>query len=168
MTFRFSYAIIGINESMYLLIWSIANGIMLTSMQGSVTMIYEVTNSKNISALFGKWEETLIWSCLQGIMGKLYTDDWDNSTATMAILGDFTFFAGKPNMELISYKPDWCHQDFHQRRISPKRARLCMRRKTDIGMLTAKSISQLGRAKQIFRFLSRETRVPLQSYLHSD
>ncbi len=75
-------------------------------------MIYEVTNSKNISALFGKWEETLIWSCLQGIMGKLYTDDLDNSTATMAILGNFTFFAGKPNMELISYKPDWCQQDF--------------------------------------------------------
>lgn len=85
---------------------------MLTSMQGSVTMIYEVTNSKNISALFGKWEETLIWSCLQGIMGKLYADELNNPTATMAILGDFTFFAGKPNMELVSYKPDWCKQNF--------------------------------------------------------
>ena len=75
-------------------------------------MIYEIKNSQNISALFGKWEETLIWSCLQGIMGKLYADDLVNPATAMAILGDFTFFAGKPSMELISYKPDWCNQNF--------------------------------------------------------
>lgn len=75
-------------------------------------MIYEVTNNKNISNLFGKWEETLIWSCLQGIMGKLYADNLGSPTAAMAILGDFTFFAGNPNIELVSYKPDWCKQDF--------------------------------------------------------
>ncbi len=75
-------------------------------------MIYEVTHNKNISDLFGKWEETLIWSCLQGIMGKLYADDFDYPTAVMAILGDFTFFAGKSNIELLAYKPDWCKQDF--------------------------------------------------------
>lgn len=69
-------------------------------------MIYEVTHNKNISDLFGKWEETLIWSCLQGIMGKLYADDFDYPTAVMAILGDFTFFAGKSNIELVAYKPD--------------------------------------------------------------
>lgn len=75
-------------------------------------MIYEVTNNQTISALFGEWEETLIWSCLQGIMGKLYADDLDNPASVMAILGDFTFFAGKPSIELISYKPVWCTQNF--------------------------------------------------------
>lgn len=30
----------------------------------------------------------------------------------MAIIGDFTLFAGKPNIELVSYKPDWCTQYF--------------------------------------------------------
>lgn len=75
-------------------------------------MVCEVTNNKNISDLFGKWEETLIWSCLQGIMGKLYADDLDSPTAAMAVLGDFIFFAGKPNMELVSYKPAWCKQSF--------------------------------------------------------
>lgn len=75
-------------------------------------MVYEVTNSKTISNLFGKWEETLIWSCLQGIMGKLYADDLNNPTAAMAVLGDFTFFAGKASMELVSFKPAWCKQDF--------------------------------------------------------
>lgn len=66
-------------------------------------MIYEIKNSHNVSALFDEWEETLIWSCLQGIMGKLYADDLVNPTAAMAILGDFTFFAGKPSVEFISY-----------------------------------------------------------------
>lgn len=75
-------------------------------------MIYEVTDALKISALFGKWEEPMIWSCLQGVMGKIYADNLNNPTAAMAILGDFTFFAGKPNMELVSSKPAWCTQDF--------------------------------------------------------
>lgn len=75
-------------------------------------MVYEITDTNNVSSLFGKWEETLIWSCLQGIMGKIYADNLNTPTAAMAIIGDFTFFAGKPNMELVSYKPDWCTQSF--------------------------------------------------------
>lgn len=75
-------------------------------------MIYEVTDTHKVSALFGKWEEPMIWSCLQGVMGKIYADNLNNPTAAMAILGDFTFFAGKPNMELVSSKPAWCTQDF--------------------------------------------------------
>lgn len=75
-------------------------------------MIYELKNSKDASALFGQWEETLIWSCLQGVMGNIYADDVNHPTAVMAIIGDFTFFAGKPSVELVSYKPDWRTQDF--------------------------------------------------------
>lgn len=30
----------------------------------------------------------------------------------MAIIGDFAFLAGKPNIELASYKPAWCTQTF--------------------------------------------------------
>ena len=75
-------------------------------------MIYEITDTGNVSSLFGNWEETLIWSCLQGIMGKIYADDRNTPTSAMAIIGDFTFFAGKPNIELVSYKPDWCTQNF--------------------------------------------------------
>ncbi len=75
-------------------------------------MVYEITDTNNVSSLFGKWEETLIWSCLQGIMGKIYADDLNNPTAAMAMIGDFIFFAGKPNIELVSYKPAWCIQNF--------------------------------------------------------
>lgn len=75
-------------------------------------MVYEITDTNNVSSLFGQWEETLIWSCLQGIMGKIYADNLNTPTAAMAIIGDFTFFAGKPNIELVSYKPDWCAQNY--------------------------------------------------------
>lgn len=74
--------------------------------------VYEMTETEHVSSLFGNWEETLIWSCLQGIMGKVYADDGNTPTAAMAIIGDFTFFAGKPNLELVSYKPDLCTQNF--------------------------------------------------------
>ncbi len=75
-------------------------------------MIYEISDTQTVSALFDGWEETLIWSCLQGIMGKIYADNQHHPTAAMAVLGDFTFFAGKPNAELVSYKPDACTRDF--------------------------------------------------------
>lgn len=119
MTFHFTYAKISIRKHINSVFQQVAGSIKASwlsnsckFMQRSNTMIYEIPPGKNISALFGNWEETLIWSCLQGIMGKLYANDLKNPTAGMAILGDFTFFAGKPDMELVSYKPDWCHQNF--------------------------------------------------------
>lgn len=75
-------------------------------------MIYEITNPDNVSSLFGNWEETMIWSCLQGIMGNIYADDPTRPTAAMATVGNFTFFAGRPNAELVSFKPHWCTDDF--------------------------------------------------------
>ncbi len=50
----------------------------------------------------------MIWSCLQGIMGKIYGDDRICPDAAMAVLGDFAFFSGKPAKELVMYKPGWC------------------------------------------------------------
>lgn len=75
-------------------------------------MIHEIIDASSVSPLFGQWEETLIWSCLQGFMGKIYADDLKHPTAAMAVLGDFTFFAGIPCPELVSYKPGWCTQNY--------------------------------------------------------
>lgn len=75
-------------------------------------MIYEVNGEQKAAALFGGWQETMIWSCVQGVMGHLYTDSVQNPKSVMAVLGDFCFFAGAANQELVSYKPDWCEQDF--------------------------------------------------------
>lgn len=65
---------------------------------------------ENIKDIFGNWDETIIWSCLQGVMGEIHTSV--TGDAAMAILGDFAFYAGKPNEELIRFKPESCKQDF--------------------------------------------------------
>lgn len=75
-------------------------------------MIYEISNNKYIEKLFGDWQETLIWSCLQGVMGKLYVTNEEDPDCVMALLGDFCFFAGEPNEEMVSFKPEGCRQDF--------------------------------------------------------
>ena len=75
-------------------------------------MVYRIQDGKTAEALFAGWEESLIWSCLRGTMGYLYADAQDEPHSAMAILGDFVFFAGKPNRELAVYKPDWCTRDF--------------------------------------------------------
>lgn len=50
--------------------------------------------NKTPQQIFQNWDETLIWSCLQGIMGELHTNTTQD--AAMAVLGDFVFFRGKP------------------------------------------------------------------------
>lgn len=65
---------------------------------------------EKIYKIFGNWNETIIWSCLQGIMGEIYTNLSED--AAMAILGDFAFYAGNPSEELVKYKPESCKQDF--------------------------------------------------------
>lgn len=64
-------------------------------------MIFELKETQKAASLFGDWQETLIWSCLQGIMGKIYADPLENPVSAMAVLGDFCFPAGKPDRELI-------------------------------------------------------------------
>lgn len=65
---------------------------------------------KVIESIFDSWDETIIWSCLQGVMGEIHTNSTED--AAMAILGDFAFFAGKPCEDLIRWKPESCKQDF--------------------------------------------------------
>lgn len=65
---------------------------------------------ENIKEIFKNWDETLIWSCLQGVMGEIHTTSEED--AAMAILGDFAFYAGTPKEELIRFKPQSCQQDF--------------------------------------------------------
>lgn len=75
-------------------------------------MVYEVKDTERVSELLRGWQETLIWSCLQKVMGHLYTNSIEKPDSVMAILGDFTFFAGVPDRELVMYKPECCKQEF--------------------------------------------------------
>ncbi len=49
--------------------------------------------------LFKDWQETMLWSCFQGHMGKLTVNCSENPTAAQVAIGDFCFFAGMPDVE---------------------------------------------------------------------
>lgn len=56
---------------------------------------------EKIAPFFAGWDETLIWSCLQGCMGAAAADDERRPASARITVGDFCFFAGKPNRALI-------------------------------------------------------------------
>ena len=69
-------------------------------------MIFELEDTSKVEKLFAGWEETLIYSCLQKVMGKVLVTDTDNPVSAMAFVGCFAFLAGEPDRELIINKPD--------------------------------------------------------------
>ncbi len=75
-------------------------------------MVHKLKDTGRARHIFGAWEETIIWSCLQGIMGHIYADDEQCPHSAAAMLGDFAFFAGRPARELILHKPEDCPKDF--------------------------------------------------------
>lgn len=66
-------------------------------------MIQELTRPQNATAVFEGWEDTIVLSCLSGMMGHIYGDDLVNPCAALAVLGDFCFFTGRPSPELIDF-----------------------------------------------------------------
>lgn len=55
-----------------------------------------------IAPFFEGWEETLIWSCLQGCMGYAATDDDEKPSSALITVGDFCFLAGTPSQTLVA------------------------------------------------------------------
>lgn len=69
-------------------------------------------NLINIAPLFADTEETMVFSCLQGVMGQAYADNAQNPTCAKIVIADFCFFAGKPNEELVKHRPEEYKSDF--------------------------------------------------------
>ena len=69
-------------------------------------MIYELTDTSKVKPLFEGWNETLIYSCLQKVMGKIFVTDPDSPVSAMAYVGCFAFYAGVPDKELAMAKPE--------------------------------------------------------------
>lgn len=57
-----------------------------------------------MAVLFAGWQQTMIWSCVQGCMGAVYARQGGKPEAAKAVVGGFCFFAGKPDQELMEYK----------------------------------------------------------------
>ena len=68
-------------------------------------MIYELNDTTKAEKLFDGWEETLVYSCLQKVMGKIFVTDKKNPRSAMAFVGCFAFYAGEPDKELVTQKP---------------------------------------------------------------
>ena len=71
---------------------------------------------KAVSPLFDGWQETMVWSCLQGVMGTVYgtilPEIPGDYRAAAAVLGDFIFLAGEPEKELLFYLDRNCRKEF--------------------------------------------------------
>ena len=52
-----------------------------------MAMVYEITDTTQVASLFAGWEETLIYSCLQQVMGKIYVTDVENVKSACAYVG---------------------------------------------------------------------------------
>lgn len=65
-------------------------------------MVYELKDRAKAAPLFAGMEDSMIASCLQGMMdSKIYVTDPDNPKSAMAHLADFAFLAGEPDRALV-------------------------------------------------------------------
>lgn len=64
-----------------------------------------------IAHFFEGWEETAVWSCLQGCMGKAFADDRENPKAAGIVVGDFCFVAGEPTGDLVKQIVEQCEEE---------------------------------------------------------
>ena len=69
-------------------------------------MIYELDDTEKVRQIFEGWQETLIYSCLQKVMGKVFVTETEKPQAACAYVGCFAFYAGKPDKELVMNKPN--------------------------------------------------------------
>lgn len=69
-------------------------------------MVYVLDDTSKVEEMFAGWEETLIYSCLQKVMGRIYVTDLERPKSAFAFVGCFGFFAGEPDRELVMNKPD--------------------------------------------------------------
>lgn len=69
-------------------------------------MVYELAETFKVKHIFEGWNETMIYSCLQKVMGKIYVTNLESPVSAMAHVGCFAFFAGVPDKELVMEKPD--------------------------------------------------------------
>lgn len=56
----------------------------------------------SVKTLFDGWEETMIRSCLERVMGTVYVDGGTVPVSAAAAAGDFCFLAGEPDGALLA------------------------------------------------------------------
>ncbi|MGE4454772.1 MAG: GNAT family N-acetyltransferase [Sphaerochaeta sp.] len=67
-------------------------------------MIIPIGETTKVEPLFAGWHDTLIRSCMQGIMGEIYAEDVKEPRSAFALLGDFCLLAGEPSKDLLRFQ----------------------------------------------------------------
>ncbi len=69
-------------------------------------MVHEMEDTSRVKGLYEGWQETLITSCLQKVMGRIFVTDLSEPASALASVGCFGFFAGRPDRELVKSRPE--------------------------------------------------------------
>lgn len=91
----------------------------------SKIMITKQNNPEKAAGLFNNWDEAVVWSCFQSVMGGVYTPDEQCPKSAMATLGDFCFFAGEPDREMLQRAAASLPRGFTVRMIDEEIFNLC-------------------------------------------
>lgn len=67
-------------------------------------MVYELKDTERAGALFEGWQETMLLSCFQGVMGRVFVTDTEKPLSALASVGCFSFFAGVPSEALVRHR----------------------------------------------------------------
>jgi len=67
--------------------------------------MHQIHDMNKIKPLFVGWNETMIWSCLQGLHGSAWADDLTAPRSAQIVVGDFCALAGEPNAALAAHIP---------------------------------------------------------------
>ena len=66
-------------------------------------MVYELKDRAKVAPLFAGMEDSMIASCLQGMMdSRIFVTDLERPRSAMAHLADFAFLAGEPDRALVA------------------------------------------------------------------
>ena len=85
---------------------------MVPGRREDTALLYRLDNPKAAASLFAGWEETMLWSCLSGVMGEIYAAAPEAPSSAAAALGDFFFFAGEADRELVVGLPPCRQRDY--------------------------------------------------------
>lgn len=69
-------------------------------------MIYKLQDTDKVKEIYAGWQETLIYSCLQNVMGQVYVTDLEKPKSALAFVGCFGFHGGEPDKELVTGRPE--------------------------------------------------------------
>ncbi|MGH0052604.1 MAG: GNAT family N-acetyltransferase, partial [Sphaerochaetaceae bacterium] len=82
-------------------------------------MIQRLVETQKVISLFAGCHETILKSCMQGIMGDVYVDDREHPHSAFALIGDFCLLAGTPSKELLTFQ-EQCNNYWETRLLVPQ------------------------------------------------